>query len=108
MSELLDISSEPTQQKDGHLINPERHAAQCTICHHPRRTEVEEAWISWTSPEKIAYDFKVSRVAIYRHCHALGLFRKRQKNLERFYEKIIEKLDLTKVTGEPPHHIQVV
>jgi hypothetical protein len=81
------------QQPEDRKVNLGRHKAQCTICKHPNCKEIEEAWLNWSSPAKIEYDYRVSRDALYRHCHALGLFSKRRKNLIRPYERIVERMD---------------
>ena len=60
----------------GGSVSLGRHAAQCTVCRHPPRQEIEEDWIAWASPAQIAYDYSVNRYSIYRHAHALDLSRK--------------------------------
>jgi hypothetical protein len=76
---------------DGHNVNLGRHQAQCTICNSPHREEIEQNWIDWVHPVRIAEVYGVSRDAQYRHAHALGLFGKRSKNVARALEQIIEK-----------------
>jgi hypothetical protein len=68
-----------------------RHEAKCTICAHPHRDEIERRFVEWTSPTRIAVDYKISRDSVYRHAWALGLFVKRQKNIRAALEKIIEQ-----------------
>ena len=41
----------------------------------------------------------MTRYAIYRHAHALDLFSKRQANIGRVLEKIIERVDVTEISG---------
>jgi hypothetical protein len=53
------------QNKKG--INPGRHEANCKICSHPLRAEIEQAFVSWTSPATIAKNYLISRDSIYRH-----------------------------------------
>ena len=85
--------------KEGGSVNLGRHQAQCTVCQHPQRQEIEEAWIGWGYTNHIAKDYGVSRDSIYRHAHALGLFSKRQKNHKLVVEKIMERLDWTEIHG---------
>jgi hypothetical protein len=57
------------------------HETQCTICAHRYRAEIETEFMHWHTLGHIAYDYKVSRSAIYRHAYALGLFAKRNRLL---------------------------
>ena len=73
-------------------INPGRHAAECKICAHAQREEIEREFINWRSPVAIAKHYKLAnRASVYRHAHALGLFPKRQRNVRAALEKIIER-----------------
>lgn len=73
-------------------INVGRHAAECTICAHPGREEIERDFVNWRSPAVIAKEYKLAnRASVYRHAHALGLFPKRQRNVRAALEKIIER-----------------
>jgi hypothetical protein len=67
-----------------------RHELQCSICSHAERGEIEREFTSWASPNRIAKAHKVSRDAVYRHAHALGLFEKRRTNVRAALERIIE------------------
>jgi len=72
--------------------NAGRHAANCGICRHPQREEIERDFIAWKSPAVIASDFELSdRATVYRHAHAFGLFTKRQRNVRAALERIIEQ-----------------
>lgn len=99
MSIPKDSNDTMGQQPDEREVSLGRHRAQCSICRHPNCQDIEEAWVDWTSPEKIAYDYQISKDSLYRHCHALHLFAKRRENRMRVYEKILERLDLTKLSG---------
>ena|SRR5437667_7758533 len=73
-------------------INPGRHAAECKICAHLQREDIERDFINWHSPSAIAKHYKLAnRASVYRHAHALGLFPKRQRNVRAALEKIIER-----------------
>ena len=84
---------------NGREVNLGRHRAQCSVCKHLKCKEIEELWLDWASPEKIAYDFQISKDAIRRHSRALKLDAKRQKNRMRICERMLERADLTKPTG---------
>jgi hypothetical protein len=73
-------------------ISPGRHAAECKICAHTQRDEIERDFINWRSPASITKQYKLAnRASVYRHAHALGLFPKRQRNVRAALEKIIER-----------------
>jgi len=81
-------------------VNRGRHEKLCTICKHPRRNEIELAFVGWESPRAIAREFRLgNRSTIYRHAHAFGLFPKRQRNLRAALEKIIERAGEAPVTA---------
>src|SRR5205807_5217812 len=72
-------------------VNAGRHAAECKICAHPQRDEIERDFVSWRSPASIAKQYHLAnRASVYRHAHAFGLFPKRQRNVRAALEKIIE------------------
>src|SRR5205807_5317462 len=78
-------------KKKVQTISPGRHAAECKICSHPQREEIERDFINWRSPASIAKQYKLkNRASVYRHAHAFGLFPKRQRNVRAALEKIIE------------------
>ena len=68
-----------------------RHRAQCSICAHPERAEIKQAFVNWVSPVRIAAQFKVSSDAVYRHAQAMKLMDKRRRNIRAALERIIEK-----------------
>jgi hypothetical protein len=75
-----------------HPANLGRHAAECKICAHPQREEVERDFINWRSPAAITKQYTLgNRASVYRHAHALELFSKRQRNIRAALEKIIER-----------------
>ena len=57
----------------------------------PRREEIEQDFLNWASPTRIATDHEISRDSIYRHARALDLFAKRQHNVRAALEKLIEQ-----------------
>ena len=72
-------------------ISQGRHGARCLICAHKEREEIEQSFVAWVSPAKIAEEHGVSRDGVYRHAHALGLMEKRRRNVRAALERIIEK-----------------
>ena len=80
-----------SKRKEKPVVSPLRHEAQCTICAHPRRDEIDREFVNWASAAKVTKAYKVPRTSLYRHAHATGLFPKRQKNVRMALEKIIEQ-----------------
>jgi hypothetical protein len=77
-----------------------RHRRTCTICAHPERFEIEQAFIAWASPATIAKQYELrDRASVYRHAHALQLFPKRQHNVRVALERIIERAGDVEVTA---------
>jgi hypothetical protein len=70
---------------------PERHARKCLICRHPHREEIDDAFLHWRSPARIASDYNLAhRRNLYRHARATGLFALRLTKLRCAVEMIIE------------------
>ena len=76
-----------------------RHERDCKICHHPKREEIEREWTNWGDTTEIAKQYSLTRDSIYRHAHALGLFKKRGRNIRAALEQIIEKAAKVEVTA---------
>jgi len=76
-----------------------RHERDCKICHNAKREEIERAWTSWGDTTEIAKQYSLTRDSIYRHAHALGLFKKRGRNIRAALEQIIEKAAGVEVTA---------
>jgi hypothetical protein len=56
--------------------------------------------LSWKSPAILAKEFRLgSRMTVYRHAHALGLFEKRRRNLRTVLERIVERVDEVEVNA---------
>src|ERR1700736_6711619 len=87
----------PTSRKTKPLADPEkpvnlgRYAAECKVCAHANRAEIEQEFVGWAGANRIASAFGISGDSVYRHAHALDLFRKRQRNIRAALEKIIEQ-----------------
>ena len=80
-------------------VSRSRHEQQCRICAHPKRDEIEQAFIAWTSPAEIAKKHSVSRDGVYRHAHVFGLMDKRRRNVRTALERIIERAGEVDVTA---------
>lgn len=76
--------------QESKAVNPGRHAAECKICAHPQREEIEQQFVAWASPNRIAKSYGISRDSVYRHAHAGDLFSKRRVNVRAALERIIE------------------
>jgi hypothetical protein len=77
-----------------------RHRANCTVCAHEKREEIEARFVEWQSPTAIAMDYGLAdRTSIYRHAHAFGLLEKRKRNVQAALERIIEKSGEVEVTA---------
>jgi len=84
-------ASPPAKTEHKAPVSKGRHEAQCTICNDARREEIEQAFVNWSSPDRISTQYGVSRDSAYRHAHALGLMEKRRRNVRAALERIIEK-----------------
>ncbi|HXQ26973.1 MAG TPA: hypothetical protein VN822_11235 [Candidatus Acidoferrales bacterium] len=77
------------------------HARRCSICSHPARDVIEEAFLQWRNVSDIKYEFHLpSRTTVYSHAHATGLFERRRKNLRAALELIIEEADRVSPTAD--------
>lgn len=99
MEDETRLDDTKVQQTDEREVSLGRHKAQCSVCKHPNCQDIEEAWVDWTSPEKIAYDYHISKDSLHRHFRAVKLAAKRRKNRMRVCERFLERTDLTKPTG---------
>jgi hypothetical protein len=73
-------------------IRLEYHEPQCTICNHPEREDIDQAILHWHSPTAIAFEFDLpDRRIVYRHAHALGLFRQRAEQTRHALGFLIEQ-----------------
>jgi hypothetical protein len=71
------------------------HRVRCSVCNHPERDAIEEAFLMWRCPTELAREFKLNhRKAIYAHANAFGLFEKRAGALRFVLEKIMEESTL--------------
>lgn len=87
----------PKNQGAAHDL--EAHARNCTVCHHPMRADIEEMFLHWRSPEKIARSFKIGYRCIYRHAHATGLYQQRRGNFRFVLETFLERAEEVRVSA---------
>src|ERR1700752_1079216 len=79
----------------------ERHSRRCIICHHPEREAIEEEFVHWRAPWKIADDFKIAASrTIYRHARATGILLERREGLHSALDGFVEAIDDVKLTGD--------
>jgi hypothetical protein len=77
-----------------------RHNRKCTICKHRDRESIEQDYLRWHSPQRIARDFRLPHYSsIYRHARAKGLLALRQKSLRSSLENFIEQAESVRVTA---------
>jgi hypothetical protein len=73
-------------------VSVDLHKRSCNVCRHEKREEIEEAFVAWQSPARIALDHGLAdRNSVYRHAHAFGLFEARRRNIRAALERIIER-----------------
>jgi hypothetical protein len=76
------------------------HTRRCNVCRHPHRKDIEDEFLRWRSPDRIAQDYKIpDHSSIYRHVHATGIFARRRKAVRAALEPIIECAQYVKVTS---------
>jgi len=89
-----------SQPKSQHEIDFRHHKRRCSICHHPDRDAIEEAFLQWCNTRVIQHEFKIAERAIYRHAHALKLFKRRNLSLRSALEFVIQKAEHVQPTAE--------
>ena len=72
--------------------SPERHSRKCAICNHDEREAIDEAFLHWATGPSIVNDYKLPSLScLYRHAHAVGLWRRRRKTVRSALHRIIER-----------------
>ena len=80
----------PRQPKPPARLN--YHTIRCVICKHPARETIEHDFLHWRSPADIAQEFGLGHCrGIYRHAHALGLFKQRADQLRHGLGFVLEQ-----------------
>jgi hypothetical protein len=87
-------------KKPSRSVSIGRHEANCTICAHKKREDIERDYVAWKSPATIAAEYSLpDRASIYRHVQAFNLGAKRARNIRAALERIIEKVGDAEVTA---------
>jgi hypothetical protein len=91
--------SQPKAQAE---IDLSHHQRRCSICRHPDREAIEEAFLQWRRVRNIDLDFKPEGglTAIYRHARAFNLFKQRNLGLRSALEFVIERAENVMPTAE--------
>lgn len=93
MAKRRKAGSEPDDLSKQTTVDRKRHEANCTICAHPDRKDIDRDFVEWQSPIRIAADYGLSsRIVVYRHARATGLFAKRERNIRAALAKLIERV----------------
>jgi hypothetical protein len=72
----------------------DRHSRKCQICSHPRRQDIEQDFLRWLSPDRIAAQYGLAdHSTVYRHVHATGLFKRRSESIHLALDRILERGD---------------
>jgi hypothetical protein len=72
----------------------ERHEAKCTICNHEDREEIDEDFVHWLNPFRIAARYTLhDRSAVYRHARATGLYELRRTHMQFILEHVLEQVE---------------
>ena len=78
----------------------ERHEAKCTICNHEDREEIDEDFVHWLNPYRIAARYTLhDRSAVYRHARATGLYELRRTHMQFILEHILEQVEDVDITA---------
>src|SRR5579864_380342 len=95
------INRQRRLQKQLQILLLERHSRRCIICHHPEREDIEEEFVHWRAPWKLAHDYKLGDYrTIYRHARAAGLLLQRRERLHSALDAFVESVDDVTFTGD--------
>jgi hypothetical protein len=71
-----------------------RHRRRCKVCAHPERDAVEQDFLCWRSPEKLAGDYDIAdHCSTYRQVHSTGLYPCWCQSIRAALETILERSD---------------
>jgi hypothetical protein len=86
--------------KRAHRASAARHARKCTVCHHKDREFIDQDYLRWLSPKKIARECAISHQSVvYRHADATGLRSQRRASLRATLENFIEQAESVRATA---------
>ena len=87
-------------EKRAHRASIARHSRKCTVCHHKDREFIDQDYLRWLSPKKIAREYKISHQSVvYRHADATGLRAQRRASLRATLENFIEQAESVRATA---------
>src|ERR1700735_4471917 len=87
-------------EKRARRANPPRHARKCPVCHHKDREFIDQDYLRWLSPKKIAREYGISHHSVvYRHADATGLRAERRASLRATLENFIEQAESVRATA---------
>jgi hypothetical protein len=90
---------------DSAALDLVRHERKCSVCQHPDREAIEEAFLHWHKVANITAEFELpGSTAVYRHAHAFGLFQRRSRNFRFALEHIIEGAQWTSPSANEVIH----
>ena len=90
----------PDGRKGRNRASLARHSRKCSVCHHPDREFIDDDYLRWLSPKKIASQYKISHHSVvYRHADATGLRTQRRAALRATLEHFIEQAENVRVTA---------
>jgi hypothetical protein len=95
------INRQRRLQKQLQILLLERHSRRYIICHHPEREAIEEEFVHWRAPWKLAQDYKLADYrTVYRHARAAGLLLQRRERLHSALDAFVESVDDVTFTGD--------
>ncbi|MGD0402955.1 MAG: hypothetical protein ABSB66_07140 [Candidatus Acidiferrales bacterium] len=87
-------------EKRARRASAARHARKCTVCHHKDREFIDQDYLRWLSPKKIAHEYAISHQSVvYRHADATGLRAQRRASLRATLENFIEQAESVRATA---------
>jgi hypothetical protein len=93
-------SQNGNKEKRARRASAARHARKCTVCHHRDRDFIDQDYLRWLSPKKIAREYAISHQSVvYRHADATGLRAQRRASLRATLENFIEQAESVRATA---------
>jgi hypothetical protein len=91
-AEPQDSTPEKPRAKRPARANFAYHRIKCRVCAHPKRDDIEQDFLRWRCPEKLARDYDIAdHSSVYRHVHATGLYSRRRERVRDALESFIER-----------------
>lgn len=78
----------------------ERHQRKCAICSHEEREAIDEEFLNWHSPLRVAIHYELPLRTVFRHAHATGLYTSRQQNLRSALDRVLERADQANISAD--------